>query len=118
MEKMDAVAALAALAQEHRLEAFRKLAQAGHKGMAAGDIAAALGMAPNTLSFHLDRLRQARLVSVERHGRSLVYAARFDTMEHLLGYLTENCCEGRPELCLPAACNPKPSQRRKKEAVR
>ena len=57
--------------------------------------AAALGIAPNTLSFHFDRLRHAGLVSVARQGRSLIYAARYETMNNLLGYLTENCCGGQ-----------------------
>ena len=64
--------------------------------------AAALGLPPNTLSFHFDRLRQAGLVTVRRAGRSMIYAARFDTMRALLGYLTENCCEGPPNRCGPA----------------
>src|ERR1700749_1485481 len=99
MEKTDAVTALAALAQEHRLAIYRILVQAGPVGMAAGDIASAVGIAPNTLSFHLDRLRHAGLVSVARQGRSLVYATRYETMNNLLGYLTENCCGGKPSLC-------------------
>src|SRR5262245_18023619 len=101
MDKMDAVAALAALAQEHRLEVYRTLVQAGPEGMAAGEVASALGIAPNTLSFHFDRLRHAGLVSVTRHGHSLIYAAHYETIHNLLGYLTENCCRGRPELCAP-----------------
>ena len=66
-------------------------------------MAAALGLPPNTLSFHFDRLRQAGLVTVRRAGRSMIYAARFDTMRALLGYLTENCCEGPPNRCGPAS---------------
>ena len=96
MEKMDAVAALAALAQDNRLDIYRLLVQAGPDGMAAGEVANALGIAPNTLSFHFDRLRHAGLVSVARQGRSLIYAARYETMNNLLGYLTENCCGGKP----------------------
>jgi ArsR family transcriptional regulator, arsenate/arsenite/antimonite-responsive transcriptional repressor len=119
MDKTDAVAALAALAQEHRLEAYRLLVQAGPDGMAAGEVATKLGIAPNTLTFHLDRLRHAGLVSVARQGRSLIYAARYETMTNLLAYLTENCCAGRPELCTPAACDPgKPARSRKKETAR
>ncbi len=110
---------MAALAQEHRLEVYRLLVQAGPQGLAAGEVASALGIAPNTLSFHFDRLRHAGLVSVARHGRSLVYAARYETMNNLLTYLTENCCGGRPELCEPTACTPaKSSRKRKKETVR
>jgi ArsR family transcriptional regulator, arsenate/arsenite/antimonite-responsive transcriptional repressor len=118
MDKLDAVAALAALAQENRLEVYRLLVQAGPQGLAAGEVASALGIAPNTLSFHFDRLRHAGLVSVARHGRSLVYAARYETMNNLLGYLTQNCCGGRADLCEPAACKPaKTSRKRKKETV-
>jgi ArsR family transcriptional regulator len=101
MEKMDAVTALAALAQDNRLDVFRLLVQAGPTGMAAGDIAEALEHAPNTLTFHFDKLRAAGLISVQRNGRSMIYAARFETMNNLLGYLTENCCGGRPDRCLP-----------------
>ena len=119
MEKIDAVAALAALAQENRLDVYRLLVQAGPDGMSAGAVAAALHIAPNTLSFHFDRLRHAGLVSVARQGRSLIYVARYETMNNLLGYLTENCCGGKPDLCAPAACaSPKPARKRTKEAVR
>ena len=118
MDKLDAAAALAALAQESRLEAYRLLVQAGPQGMAAGEVASALEIAPNTLSFHFDRLRHAGLVSVARQGRSLIYAARYETMNNLLGYLTENCCGGQAELCEPAVCKPaKQSRKRKKETV-
>jgi DNA-binding transcriptional ArsR family regulator len=119
MEKLDAVAALAALSQENRLDVYRLLVQAGPDGMAAGEVAQELGIAPNTLSFHLDRLRHAGLVSVARQGRSLIYAARYETMNNLLGYLTENCCGGRSELCAPAACAPaKPIRKKRKETAR
>ena len=105
MEKSDAVTALAALAQDNRLDVFRLLVQAGPDGMPAGAVAEALGLAPNTLTFHFDRLRMARLVTVRRDGRSMIYAAQFATMNALLGFLTENCCAGAP--CLPAAaCKP------------
>jgi ArsR family transcriptional regulator, arsenate/arsenite/antimonite-responsive transcriptional repressor len=119
MEKLEAVTALAALAQENRLDVYRLLVQAGPDGMAAGEVATALGIAPNTLSFHFDRLRHAGLVSVARQGRSLIYAARYETMNNLLGYLTENCCSGNTELCAPVTCAPpKPARKRTKETVR
>src|SRR5216684_8780044 len=101
MEKTDAVTALAALAQDNRLDVYRLLVQAGPDGMTAGDVADALGLAPNTLTFHFDRLRVAGLVTVRREGRSMIYAARFETMNALLGYLTENCCGGVPRKCAP-----------------
>jgi ArsR family transcriptional regulator len=103
MKKHDALAALAALAQDNRLDAFRLLVVAGPQGMPAGGVAGALKIAPNTLTFHLDRLRDAGLVTVRREGRSMIYAARFDTMNALLGYLTENCCQGAAQACAPAA---------------
>jgi DNA-binding transcriptional ArsR family regulator len=107
MEKSIVIDALAALAQENRLDTYRLLVQAGPDGISAGEIAAALGLPPNTLSFHFDRLRQAGLVTVRRNGRSMIYAARYDTMNALIGFLTENCCGGQPERCAPAAaCAP------------
>src|SRR5947209_2929349 len=96
MEKLSVVSALAALAQDNRLDVYRLLVQAGPDGVAAGDIAARLRLAPNTLTFHFDRLRNAGLISVRRDGRSMIYAARYETMKALLGYLTENCCGGEP----------------------
>jgi DNA-binding transcriptional ArsR family regulator len=114
MEKMDAVTALAALAQDNRLEVFRLLVQAGPEGMSAGAVAEALGLAPNTLTFHFDRLRQAGLATVRRDGRSMIYAARFATMNALLAFLTENCCAGAPEMCAPARlCKPTRAKRAK-----
>jgi ArsR family transcriptional regulator, arsenate/arsenite/antimonite-responsive transcriptional repressor len=106
MEKSHAIAALAALAQDNRLDVFRLLVRAGAKGMPAGAVASALDLAPNTLSFHFDRLRQAGLVTCTREGRSLIYAAKYDIMNDLLAYLTENCCEGVAADCAPAACRP------------
>ena len=114
MENTQAVAALAALAQEHRLAVFRLLVQAGPEGMPAGQVADALDLAPNTLTFHFDRLRMAGLVTVRREGRSMIYAARYDTMNALLGYLTENCCQGAKDACAPAAaCTPARRKRAK-----
>jgi len=118
MEKTDAVTALAALAQNNRLDVFRLLVEAGPQGMPAGEIASVLKLAPNTLTFHFDRLRAADLVTVRREGRSMIYAARFETMNALLGYLSDNCCGGAPDKCLPArCCEPAKARRRKKEAV-
>src|SRR5689334_24987221 len=93
MEKIDAVAALAALAQDNRLDVFRLLVQAGPGGMPAGAVADRLGLPPNTLTFHFDRLRMAGLVTVRREGRSMIYAAQYETINALLAYLTENCCQ-------------------------
>jgi ArsR family transcriptional regulator len=109
MEKIDAVTALAALAQDNRLDVFRLLVQAGPEGMLAGEVAATLDLAPNTLTFHFDKLRMAELVTVRREGRSMIYAARFETMNALLAYLTENCCGGDANACGPA-CTSKPAR--------
>jgi DNA-binding transcriptional ArsR family regulator len=113
MEKSNAIAALAALAQDNRLDVYRLLVQAGPDGLSAGRVAEKLELAPNTLTFHFDRLRVAGLVTVRREGRSMIYAAQYDTMNALLGYLTENCCRGAPEACAPAACRPAHSRRAK-----
>jgi ArsR family transcriptional regulator len=111
MEKKDVVTALAALAQDNRLDVFRLLVEAGPEGMPAGAVATALDLAPNTLTFHFDRLRAAGLVNVRRDGRSMIYAAQFETMNSLIAFLTENCCGGAQ--CAPAAeC--KPARRRTK----
>lgn len=118
MEKTLAVSALAALAQDNRLDVYRLLVKAGPTGMSAGDIAATLRLAPNTLTFHFDRLRIAGLINVQRSGRSMIYAARFDTMNALLAYLTENCCGGNPEACAPVeVCKPATAGKRKVESV-
>jgi len=111
MEKSTAVAALSALAQDNRLDVFRLLVEAGPDGMPAGEVASALGLAPNTLSFHFDRLRVAGLVTVRREGRSMIYAARFETMNALVGFLTENCCGG------VTVCAPKSASRKAKAKV-
>jgi ArsR family transcriptional regulator, arsenate/arsenite/antimonite-responsive transcriptional repressor len=106
MEKTDAVTALAALAQDNRLDVFRLLVQAGPDGMPAGAVAEVLDLAPNTLTFHFDRLRMAGLVAVRREGRSMIYAARFETMNALLGFLTENCCGGVVTCASSNECKP------------
>ncbi|MDR6537969.1 metalloregulator ArsR/SmtB family transcription factor [Variovorax soli] len=98
MEEKQAVRSLAALAQEARLRVFRALVIAGTRGMTPGVMAEGSGIPPATLSFHLKELVNAGLVTQERLGRNLVYRASFDRMNELLGYLTENCCQG--ETCL------------------
>jgi len=104
MEKSDAIAALAALAQESRLDIFRLLVQAGINGLPAGQIGENLGLPSATLSFHLNQLKQAGLATFRREGRSLIYAAEYSAMNALLAYLTENCC-GRDAVCAPL-CDP------------
>ena len=115
MNRDAAVRALAALAQPARLDAFRRLVQAGDAGLPAGEIAAALGLSPPALSFHLRALSEAGLVRSRQQGRFVYYSARFDAMDRLLGFLTENCCQGadcppvRHAPCAPPAA---PARRR------
>lgn len=111
MEKIDAIEALAALAQANRLDVYRLLVKAGPKGLSAGEVANTLNLPPNTLTFHFDRLRNVALLTARREGRSIIYSARFDTMNDLLEYLTENCCEGS------GACAPAKIAKRKKVSV-
>jgi ArsR family transcriptional regulator, arsenate/arsenite/antimonite-responsive transcriptional repressor len=110
MESNDTVRALAALAQDTRLDVFRLLVQHGPSGMAAGEIAEHLAIAPATLSFHLKELSHAGLVTSRQDGRFNFYAANFTAMSELLAYLTENCCVadcGPGAACAPvAACAP------------
>lgn len=99
MDETDVVKALAALAQPLRLQVFRALVVVGDAGLTPGAIQEGLGVAPATLSFHLKELVNAGLVTQERASRHLIYRARYDRMNALLGYLTDNCCRG-------AACTP------------
>jgi ArsR family transcriptional regulator len=103
MESQNVVKRLFALAQESRLAVFRLLIRAGREGVAAGQIARALEITPNTLSAHLSILANADLVTSRRVSRSIIYAANYDRMSELLLYLMEDCCQGRPEVCGPLA---------------
>jgi len=98
------VAALGALAQEHRLALYRLLVQAGPAGLPAGRIAERLGVPNSSLSFHLAHLTRAGLIRQRREGRSLIYTADYAAMNALLAYLVENCCAGAD--CEPADCHP------------
>jgi DNA-binding transcriptional ArsR family regulator len=104
-EKTDAIAALAALAQDTRLDVFRLLVQAGAEGLPPGQIGERLDLPSATLSFHLNQLRHAGLVTFRREGRSLIYVAEYDAMNGLLAYLTENCCQGDPAACSVGVCD-------------
>ncbi|SAK92211.1 ArsR family transcriptional regulator [Caballeronia arationis] len=96
MDSNLVVRALGALAHEARLTIFRTLVVAGPNGMAAGEIAQQVGLAPSSLSFHLKDLAHAGLVSARQGGRFVFYSANFDAMNSLIGFLTENCCAGAP----------------------
>lgn len=103
MELSQAVRKLSALAQDARLAVFRLLVRAGPDGMAAGDIARKLQTQPNTMSAQLLLLSNAGLIRARRDGRSIIYSADFKAMGALLVFLTEDCCNGRPEICAPLA---------------
>lgn len=96
MTHTDVVKALAALAHDARLAVFKLLVQAGPDGLAAGVLAEQLALAPSALSFHLKELTHAGLLVQRPDGRKLMYSAHFNTMNQLLGHLTENCCQGVP----------------------
>jgi len=108
MKSIDALACLGALAQEHRLNLFRLLVQAGDEGMSVGELAGVTGLAGATLTNHLHILRRAGMVSDERRGRVIQCRANYTQMNGLLGFLTENCCAGSASNeCVPAAaCKP------------
>lgn len=107
MEEKNVIAALAALAQPHRLQIFRALVVKGPEGLTPAQLGEALGLAANTLSFHLKELLHADLISQERSGRNLIYRAQFDRMNVLLAFLTQNCCQGHAcltDAVLDCAC--------------
>ena len=99
MRAGQAIDALSALAQEHRLRLFRLLVQAGAKGMAAGELARAIDIPNSSLSFHLGHLQRSGLIEQRRVGRSLIYNADYRAMDRLVTYLMENCCGG--DECAP-----------------
>jgi ArsR family transcriptional regulator len=119
MDTATAVAALGALAQDTRLAVFRRLVSAGPIGLAAGALAAELGVAPPTLTFHLHQLAAAGLVRARRAGRQVFYALEVEAMRGLMAFLMEDCCQGNPDLCAPlpkAACCPPAATRRRATA--
>jgi ArsR family transcriptional regulator, arsenate/arsenite/antimonite-responsive transcriptional repressor len=99
MTRREIVAALAALAHDYRLQIFRLLVKQGLTGLPAGEIAARIGISATNTSFHLKELDRAGLLHASRDGRFVRYAVHVDGMRKLLAYLTEDCCQGRPELC-------------------
>lgn len=99
MNRKQAVTSLAALAHEQRLGIFRLLVRQGPSGMAAYEIADGIGASPTAASFHLKELDRAGLIHASRQGRYVRYAVNVEGMRKLLAYLTEDCCQGQPELC-------------------
>ena len=118
MDETGIVRALAALAQEHRLRIFRLLVKRGPSGLPAGEIADKIGIGPTNTSFHLKELDRAGLLRATRQGRYIRYAIDVEGMRKLLTYLTEECCQGRPELCGQAFVAASKSCRPKKATVR
>ena len=116
METKDALTALSALAQSSRLAVFRALVQAGPAGLAAGRISELTAIAPSSLSFHLKELSHSGLVEARQEGRFVIYTARYQTMNGLLDYLTDNCCGGNPctpaSSCAPQTVSRKPASRK------
>ena len=110
MKKTAALAALTGLAQESRLDIFRLLVEQGPEGLAVGAIAQRLGVSGATLSFHLKELSHAGLITGRQAGRFIYYAPNFETVNGLVDYLTENCCQGAS--CV-VACVPSPQRSRK-----
>ena len=101
MEETSVIEALSALAHESRLAILRLLMPEGADGLAAGQVGQRLGIPANALSFHLTRLRYAGLVTARRNGRQIIYAADYEGMQKLMGFLTENCCQNAAEGCSP-----------------
>src|SRR5580700_6384587 len=115
----ETVAALAAIAHAHRLAAYRLLVEAGPEGLSAGLVAEKLGIPPSSLTFHLQQLFRAELITQRRLSRQLIYAANFETMNTLLAYLTDNCCGASEQgLCATPACKPKAARKPAKRVGR
>jgi DNA-binding transcriptional ArsR family regulator len=117
MKTPDVLIALNAVAHEHRLAAYRMLVQRGPQGLSAGHIAERLGVPPSSLTFHLQQLQHAGLVTQRRLGRQLIYAADFAAMNDVVSYLTENCCGRGAESCAPA-CKPATSSKSTRQQKR
>lgn len=102
MNNETAAGALGALANAHRLRAFRALVNAAPDGLAAGELAARIGLSPSALSFHLSALQGAGLIESRRHERFIIYTVNVEATRELVSFLTDDCCGGRPDLCLGA----------------
>ena len=113
MESSDVVVALEGLARESRLGIFRLLVVAGPQGLPAGKIAERMGLPAPTLSFHLSQLKNAKLITCRREGRSLIYCADFAAINGLVAFLTENCCGGNAAQCAPGRVGLKPKSKRR-----
>src|SRR5829696_7142395 len=103
MDEKQALTAFLALSQPTRLAIVRMLVRKGPDGLPAGDVAEAMGVSPSNVSFHLSNLERAGLIRSRREARSIIYSASYDNLGALIRFLTEDCCQGRPEICAPLA---------------
>jgi ArsR family transcriptional regulator, arsenate/arsenite/antimonite-responsive transcriptional repressor len=118
MKTPRVIGALNALAHEHRLAIYRLLVEHGPNGMAAGLIGERIGLLPSSLTFHLQNLQRAGLITQQRLSRQLIYSADFDVMNGLVGYLTENCCAASGENCSTACAPARPAKTQRPAAPR
>jgi ArsR family transcriptional regulator len=116
MKTLAVIDALGGLAHEHRLAIYRLLVQRGPDGLPAGVIGQRIGLLPSSLTFHLQNLQRAGLITQRRESRQLIYSADFAVMNGLVGYLTENCCGNSGSQCCPPALAVKPAKRAAKVA--
>jgi DNA-binding transcriptional ArsR family regulator len=118
MKTPAVIGALAALAHEHRLAIYRLLVEQGLRGLPAGAIGERVGLQPSSLTFHLQSLQRAGLVTQQRASRQLIYSADYDVMNGLVGYLTDNCCVADGGACCPAPAPARvPKVMRRKKAA-
>ena len=117
MKTPRVIDALGALAHEHRLAIFRLLVERGPEGLAAGQIAERIGLVPSSLTFHLQNLQRAELITQRRESRQLIYAADFSAMNGLVSYLTDNCCAASGESCAPECAPARPAKATKRAMV-
>ena len=106
MNRSQALTGFAALSQETRLGIVRLLVRAGPQGVPAGAVAEAVGVSASNVSFHLKELERSGLIAARREARSIIYSADYDTLRGLIGFLMNDCCGGRPEICAPVPAGP------------
>jgi DNA-binding transcriptional ArsR family regulator len=116
MKTAAVIDALAALAHEYRLAIYRLLVEQGPRGLPAGVVGERVGLQPSSLTFHLQSLQRAGLITRQRNSRQLIYSADFDVMNGLVGYLTDNCCAEQAGACCPPAAQREPKPHRKRAA--
>jgi ArsR family transcriptional regulator, arsenate/arsenite/antimonite-responsive transcriptional repressor len=116
MKAAAVIDAMGALAHEHRLRVYRLLVESGPPGLPAGEIGERIGLVPSSLTFHVQALQRAGLITQRRAGRQIMYAADYSTMNSLVGYLTENCCGQGAAACAPS-CQPATAAKSRKRRI-